>query len=156
MIIDGLTGVLQTIAIWAHTMYRVLFQTSVSQRRGSAPHGARLRAERRVLVLPASGSRTKAAWGWFSGDGVIGAWQSFQQPTFQHITTYPNDCSAAHVFMLFLPSQVLKCRLLNWFSDHPMNIRPHLCYVFFVVSRIIIVCYVVRHLWRKSALDKWC
>ena len=38
----------------------------------------------------------------------------------QHI----NDCSAAHVAMLFVSSEIMKCRWLKRLLDHPMKIHP--------------------------------
>ena len=45
---------------------------------------------------------------------------SFQQPTLQE-TPNLNDYSAAPVVCWFVSSEHMKCRLLKWLLDHPMN-----------------------------------
>ena len=39
-------------------------------------------------------------------------------------------------------------------SNAACPMRPRLFYALFVVSRITIICYVIRRFWRKHALDK--
>ena len=42
----------------------------------------------------------------------------------------------------------------HYLSNATCLMRPRLFYVRFVVSRITILCYIVRHVWRQPALDK--
>ena len=42
----------------------------------------------------------------------------------QHI----NDFSAAHVVILFVSSEIMKCRLLKYLSDHPMKLLVTACH----------------------------
>ena len=46
--------------------------------------------------------------------------------------------------------------LLGWhyLSNATCLIRPHVFYALFIVSRIIIICYIIRHCRRTHALDK--
>ena len=44
----------------------------------------------------------------------------FQQLRFKQ-SQHLNDCSAAHVVVSFVSSEILKCRLLTGLLDHSMN-----------------------------------
>ena len=50
-----------------------------------------------------------------------------------------------------------KLARLGWhcLSKATCLIRPHLFYACFVVSRLTMICYILRHVWRKPALYKW-
>ena len=43
----------------------------------------------------------------------------------------------------------------RYLSNAASLMRPHLSYVFFAMSRVVIMCYIILHAWRKPALDKW-
>ena len=47
---------------------------------------------------------------------------SFQQLAFQHITTHQWLFSCTYTVICFVLSGILKCRLLKWLLDHPMNV----------------------------------
>ena len=44
--------------------------------------------------------------------------------------------------------------ILNYLSKATCLIRPHLFIALFVVWRIIIICYMVRHFWKRPVLEK--
>ena len=51
---------------------------------------------------------------------------SFQQPTLP-TTQHLHGCSAAHVVVYFVSSEILKCRLLKCLLAHPMNYNEEGC-----------------------------
>ena len=55
-----------------------------------------------------------------------------------------------------LPCQILLQSPLGWhyLSNATCLMQPRLFYAFLVVSRITIICHILRHFWRTPALDK--
>ena len=67
-------------------------------------------------------------------------------------TTIVFVCLLIYLFVcsfIFNTIHSRKSGLWHWF---PLEIRPHVFHALFVVSRIIIVCYIIRHCWKKTCV----